>query len=182
MLKPESSQQSSSGCTHIHQTSRKSLNSPDLAPRDYQLFTYLKNSLRSQRFSSNGRLMKGVKTWLRSQTTDFLTQAYKNVFLNMTSAAIPAVTTLRSSLSMYVFLYIIKFSFSLHVLLTAHLNLLSEHPSCYTDYFSPFSPVGVATDYGLDGRGRRRLSPGKGKNLHLYTSSRRILEPTQHPI
>jgi hypothetical protein len=33
-----------------------------------------------------------------------LTQAYKNVFPNMTSASNPAATTLSSSLSIYIFL------------------------------------------------------------------------------
>jgi hypothetical protein len=33
-----------------------------LAPSDYHLFTYLKNWLRSRRFSSSQELMKGVKT------------------------------------------------------------------------------------------------------------------------
>jgi hypothetical protein len=35
------------------------------------MFTYLKNWLRSQRFSNNEELMEGVKTWLSSQVTDF---------------------------------------------------------------------------------------------------------------
>jgi transposase len=39
-------------------------NSPDLAPSDYHLFTYLKNWLGSQRFRNNEGLMEGVKTWL----------------------------------------------------------------------------------------------------------------------
>jgi transposase len=38
--------------------------SPDLAPSDYHLFTYLKNRLGSQHF--NNELMAGVKTWLSS--------------------------------------------------------------------------------------------------------------------
>jgi histone-lysine N-methyltransferase SETMAR len=44
--------------------------SPDLAPSDYYLFTYLKNWLGSQRFNSN-ELMEGVKMWLSSQVADF---------------------------------------------------------------------------------------------------------------
>jgi transposase len=44
--------------------------SPDLAPSDYHLLTYLKNWLRSQRFNNN-ELMKGFKTWLSSQVADF---------------------------------------------------------------------------------------------------------------
>jgi transposase len=45
--------------------------SPDLAPSDYHLFTYLKNRLGSQRFSNNEELMEGIKTWLSSQAVDF---------------------------------------------------------------------------------------------------------------
>jgi transposase len=75
--------------------------SPDLAPSDYHLFTYLKNWLVSQPFNSNEGLMEGVKTWLSLRQT-CLTQVYKNLLLD-TSASIPAVTTLRSNLSMYVF-------------------------------------------------------------------------------
>jgi histone-lysine N-methyltransferase SETMAR len=36
--------------------------SPDLAPNDYHMFTYLKNLLGSQRFHNNEELMEGVKT------------------------------------------------------------------------------------------------------------------------
>jgi hypothetical protein len=77
--------------------------SPDLAPSNCHLFTYLKNWFRSQRFNNN-ELMEGVKTWLSSQ-------AYKNLFTDTTSASVPAVTTLRSSLSISVFLYCNNFSF-----------------------------------------------------------------------
>jgi hypothetical protein len=38
----------------------------DLAPSNYNLFTYPKNLLRSQSFN-NKELMEGVKTWLSSQ-------------------------------------------------------------------------------------------------------------------
>jgi hypothetical protein len=42
--------------------------SPDLAPRDYHLLTYLKNWLQSQRFNNNDdELMEGVKMWLSSR-------------------------------------------------------------------------------------------------------------------
>jgi hypothetical protein len=77
--------------------------SPDLAPRDYHLFTYLKNCLRSQRFSNNV-LMKGVKMWLSSEAADFYDTDIQNLFPYTTNASIPAVTALRSSLSMHVFL------------------------------------------------------------------------------
>jgi hypothetical protein len=45
--------------------------SPDLAPSDNHLFTYVKKWLESQRFNNNEELMEGVKTWLSSQATDF---------------------------------------------------------------------------------------------------------------
>jgi hypothetical protein len=45
--------------------------SPDLAPSDYHLFTYMKNWLGSQNFNNNEELMEGVKTWLSSQAADF---------------------------------------------------------------------------------------------------------------
>jgi hypothetical protein len=67
--------------------------SPDLAQNYYHPFTYLKHWLRSQRFS-NKELMEDVKTWLSSQATDIF-----DFFPDTTNA----VTTFRSSLSMYVF-------------------------------------------------------------------------------
>jgi hypothetical protein len=39
----------------------------------------------------------------------FLTQAYRNLLPDTKSASVPAVTTLRSTLSMYIILYIITF-------------------------------------------------------------------------
>jgi hypothetical protein len=45
--------------------------SPDPAPSDYCLFTYLKNWLRPQRFSNNEELVEGVKKRLSSQEEDF---------------------------------------------------------------------------------------------------------------
>jgi transposase len=75
--------------------------SPDLAPNDYHLFTHLKNWLRSQRFNNN-ELMKGLKCgWAHRRQTS-LRKAYKKLFLD-TSASFLAVTTLRSSISMYIF-------------------------------------------------------------------------------
>jgi transposase len=45
--------------------------SPDLAPSDYHLLTYLKNWLRSQHFNNNEEeLMERVKTWLSSQAAN----------------------------------------------------------------------------------------------------------------
>jgi transposase len=69
--------------------------SPDLAPSEYHLFTYLKNWLRSQRFNKNEELIEAVKKWLSSQ-------AHKN-FIPDTSASVPSVIMLRSSLNNYVF-------------------------------------------------------------------------------
>jgi hypothetical protein len=45
--------------------------SPDLASRDYHLFTYLRNWLRSHHFNNNEELMECVKTWLGSRAADF---------------------------------------------------------------------------------------------------------------
>jgi hypothetical protein len=97
--------------------------SPDLASNDYHLFTYPKNWLRSQRFNNNEEFIEGVKTWLSLQTS--LTQAYKSLFPGTIRASIPAVTTLRSRLIMYVF-FVYNNIFSLFVLLTAHRKLDSK--------------------------------------------------------
>jgi transposase len=56
--------------------------SPDLAPCDYHLFTYLKNWVGSQCFTHNEELMKGVKTWLSSQAADFFDTGIQNLFLD----------------------------------------------------------------------------------------------------
>jgi hypothetical protein len=45
--------------------------SPYSPASDYDVFTYLKNWLRSQPFNNNEELMEGVKTWLSSQAADF---------------------------------------------------------------------------------------------------------------
>jgi transposase len=45
--------------------------SPDIAPSDYNLFTYTKKRFGTRRFNNNNELMEGVKTWLTSQTADF---------------------------------------------------------------------------------------------------------------
>jgi hypothetical protein len=72
---------------------------PDLAASDYHLFTYLKNWLRSQRFNNYVELMESFKTWLSSQAADFFDPGIEDLFPDMRSASISAVTTLRSSLS-----------------------------------------------------------------------------------
>jgi hypothetical protein len=81
--------------------------SRDFAPSDYHLFTYLKNWFGSQRCNNTEDLMEGVETWLNSLLSDRDT---KNLFSDTRVASVPAETTLRNSLSMHVFLYIIIFS------------------------------------------------------------------------
>jgi hypothetical protein len=79
--------------------------SPDLTPGNYHLFPYLKNWLRTKPFNNNEELIEGVKMWLSSQAAgDFVTQEYKSLFPDTTSAPIPVVTVFRRSLNMYVFL------------------------------------------------------------------------------
>jgi hypothetical protein len=78
--------------------------SPNLAPNEYHLFTYLKNWLKSQRLNHNEELMEGVKTWLSAQVADFFDTGIQKLFLDTISASIKVVTTWRSSLSMYIFL------------------------------------------------------------------------------
>jgi hypothetical protein len=56
--------------------------------------------------------MESVKMWLRSRRQTSLTQAYKSLFPDMTSVSILAVTTLSSSLSIYVFFVYNKILFS----------------------------------------------------------------------
>jgi hypothetical protein len=51
--------------------------SPDLTPSHDKPFICLKNSLRSQRFNNNEKLMEGVKTWLISQAGDVLDTGVK---------------------------------------------------------------------------------------------------------
>jgi transposase len=53
--------------------------SPDLIPSDYNLLTYQKNWLRSQRFNNNKELIEGVKTWLSSQVADFFDTSIKKL-------------------------------------------------------------------------------------------------------
>jgi hypothetical protein len=51
---------------------------------------------------NNEELMEGAKTWLSSQAADFFDPRIQNLFTDITDASIPVVTTLRSSLSIYV--------------------------------------------------------------------------------
>jgi hypothetical protein len=67
-------------------------------------------------------MMEGVQTWLSSQAAEFLTQAYKKLFPDNTSTSIPAVTMLRSSLSMHAF-FIYNNFLSLLILLAVHRRL-----------------------------------------------------------
>jgi histone-lysine N-methyltransferase SETMAR len=68
--------------------------SPNLAPSDYGLFTYLKNWLRLQCFSSNEELVEGVKTWLSSQAANVFDTGIQKLIPRY----IPVVTALGSSL------------------------------------------------------------------------------------
>jgi transposase len=98
--------------------------SPDLAPISCHLFTYPKNLLGSQCFSSN-ELMECVETWLSSQAAHFFDTGLQKLIPRYVRYLNSVVTMLRSSLSMYFFVYN-KFCFSLLVLLTAHWRLLSK--------------------------------------------------------
>jgi hypothetical protein len=69
--------------------------SPDFAPSDYHLFTGCDHS--ASAIMSWWKVSK--RGWAHRWQTS-LTQAHKNLFLDTTSASVPAVTTLRSSLSM----------------------------------------------------------------------------------
>jgi hypothetical protein len=101
------------------------LYSPDVHSRDYHRFAYTtwRNGWDPSASTITSWWKMSKHGWAHRQQA-FLTQAYKNTFPN-TSASIPVMTTLRSSLSMYIFLYITHFS-SLLVSLTAHQRLLSE--------------------------------------------------------
>jgi histone-lysine N-methyltransferase SETMAR len=83
--------------------------SPDLTPSDYHLFAYLKNLWDHSPSTIMSWWKVSKHDWAHRQQTS-LTQAYKNLFPDKTSASIPAVITLRSSLRMQIFLYIIIFS------------------------------------------------------------------------
>jgi hypothetical protein len=109
--------------------------SPDLVPSDYNLFTCLTDRLVSQPFKNNEELMEGVKTWLSPQAADCSRQAYKNLFPD-TSVSILAVTTLRSSLSMYIFVYnnffLISCFFNSSSVVTFRITLVSTGISVTT--------------------------------------------------
>jgi hypothetical protein len=69
--------------------------------------------------------MEGVKTWLGSLAADFFDTGIKKR-IPYTSASIQAVTTMRSSLSIYLFFLYNKIAFLVACFLTAHRRLLSE--------------------------------------------------------
>jgi hypothetical protein len=74
----------------------------DMASRDYHQFTrtYLKNWLNHSASIIMRNWWKMSKRGRAHRRQTSLTQAYKNLFPDMTTASIPAMTTLRSSLSM----------------------------------------------------------------------------------
>jgi histone-lysine N-methyltransferase SETMAR len=55
--------------------------SPDLAPSDNHLLSYMKNWLGSQRLSNNEELTEGVKSWLSSQAADFFDTGIQELIL-----------------------------------------------------------------------------------------------------
>jgi hypothetical protein len=77
--------------------------SPYLALSDCHLFTYMKNCLRSQHYNIMRSWWKASKHGFAHRQQTSLAQVYKNLFPDMTSASVPVVTPLRSSLSMCVF-------------------------------------------------------------------------------
>jgi hypothetical protein len=60
--------------------------SPDLAPRDYHLFTKMKLWLANQRFHSNKELMDGVNNRLHNLAAPFFNKGLQNYCHGMTSA------------------------------------------------------------------------------------------------
>jgi hypothetical protein len=63
------------------------------------------------------------------------------------------------------------------------VNRITHVTKCDETYasWSQDSADGIATGYGLDGRGIRSSSPGKVKDFPLDMSSRPALGPTQPP-
>ncbi|GFS84174.1 mariner Mos1 transposase [Trichonephila clavipes] len=49
---------------------------PDLAPRDFHLFRYLKHSLSGKCFSDNEEVKAAVNSWLSNQATDFFEESF----------------------------------------------------------------------------------------------------------
>jgi hypothetical protein len=66
------------------------------------------------------------RTWLSSQVADVFDTGTRKFIPDTTSASVPLVTTLRSSLRMFLYFIDNLFSLSLFVLLTAQRRLLSE--------------------------------------------------------
>jgi hypothetical protein len=92
--------------------------SPDLAPNTSTIISW-------QMESKHGRAHR----WQTS-----LTQVYKTLLSNMTSASLVAVNMFRIVLSIYVFL-VYNFFFSLLTLLTGQWRLLSEKPSYFISQY-----------------------------------------------
>jgi hypothetical protein len=88
--------------------------SPDLTPNDYHLFTYLKHWLDHSTSKIKNCWNMSKRGWAHRWHTS-LTQGYRNLFPDKTCASIPAVTTLRSNLSMYIFFVHNEIFFSSHL-------------------------------------------------------------------
>ncbi|GFW73844.1 histone-lysine N-methyltransferase SETMAR [Trichonephila clavipes] len=54
---------------------------PDLAPRDFHLFRYLKHSLGGKRFSNNEEVKAAVNSLLSDQVADFFEEGFQNLIL-----------------------------------------------------------------------------------------------------
>jgi hypothetical protein len=108
--------------------------SPDLTPSNFHLLTYLKNCLVSQRFNNNEEMMKGVKTWLSSQTADFFDAGIQKLIPRYDKCLNFGDDHVKKQLQyVRVFLDIRICFLSLLVLLIAHRKLFSELPSYFSN-------------------------------------------------
>jgi hypothetical protein len=100
--------------------------SPDLAPSDYHLFTYLKICLGSQRSNNNGEMMEDVETWLSSQEAD----SFEISIQKLISQYDKTLSSGGYYIEKYIFFVYTNF-FSLLLLLIANRRFLSKYPSYY---------------------------------------------------
>jgi len=70
--------------------------SPDLAPSDYHLFSYLKKHLHGQRFLTDVELRCATKEWLKGHQNYFILQALKNSKIATNCVLTKGVITLES--------------------------------------------------------------------------------------
>ncbi|GFW49632.1 hypothetical protein TNCV_2844131 [Trichonephila clavipes] len=67
------------------QTAWHAVISPDLAPRDFHLFWYLKHSLSGKRFNDNEEVKLAVSYWLSNQAADVFEEGFQNLVLRYRS-------------------------------------------------------------------------------------------------